>query len=65
MHEISIFLTHVVIDDKEQSFPSVAASNLIFFICMILGIVLLVALVLIRNRVVKLSLPSSSIAGSK
>ncbi|MGA9155107.1 MAG: hypothetical protein WBZ36_31375 [Candidatus Nitrosopolaris sp.] len=61
---IQIFLTQVVIDDKEQSFPSVTAFNLIFLICMTLGIVLLVTLVLIRNRVIKLSLPSSSLAGS-
>jgi MFS family permease len=59
------FLTHVIIDDKEQSFPSVAAFNLIFFICLILGIVLSVVLVLIRNRIVKLSLPSSSLADSQ
>jgi MFS family permease len=60
---MQIFLTQVVIDDKQQSFPSVEAFNLIFLICLILGIVLSVVLVLIRNRVVKLSLPSSSLAG--
>jgi hypothetical protein len=34
---MQIFLTEVIIDGKEQMFPSVVVFNLIFFICMILS----------------------------
>jgi hypothetical protein len=56
---MQIFLTEVIIDGKEQMFPSVVAFNLIFFICMILGIVLLAVVVLMRKSAVRLSSSSS------
>jgi hypothetical protein len=61
---MQVFLVPVRVDGKEELFPSVAAFNLIFFICLILGIVLTIAVVLMRNRAIKVSSASSSAASS-
>ena len=42
---MQIFLVPVIVNGEEQLFPSVVAFNLIFFICMILGIVLTIAVI--------------------
>jgi hypothetical protein len=49
---MQIFLVTVIVNGEEQLFPSVIAFNLIFFICMILGIVLTIAVVLMRSEVI-------------
>jgi MFS family permease len=61
---MQIFLVQVTVDGEEQLFPSVVAFNLIFFICMILGIVLTIAVVLMRSKVIKVSSASSSATSS-
>lgn len=51
---------HNTVDGEEQLFPGPVAFDLIFFICLILGVVLTIAVVLLRNREVKVILASSS-----
>jgi hypothetical protein len=59
---MQIFLVPVILNGEEQLFPSVAAFNLIFFICLILGIVLTIAVVLMRSKVIKVTSASTSTA---
>jgi len=59
---MQIFLVPVIVNGDEQLFPSVVAFNLIFFICMILGIVLTIAVIFMRSKVIKLCSASSSAA---
>jgi MFS family permease len=54
------YLVPVTVDGEEQLFPSAVAFNMIFFICLILGIVLTIAVVLLRNKAIKVSSASTS-----
>lgn len=45
---MQIFLVPVIVNGEEQLFPSVVAFNLIFFICMILGIVLTIEVIFMK-----------------
>ena len=47
---MQIFLVPVIVNGEEQLFPSVVAFNLIFFICMILGIVLTIEVIFMKVR---------------
>lgn len=56
------YLVPVTVDGEEQLFPRAVAFNIIFFICFILGIVLTIAVVLLRNRATKMTSASLSTA---
>ena len=56
------YLVPVTVDGEEQLFPRTVAFNIIFFICFILGIVLTIAVVLLRNRATKMTSASLSTA---
>ena len=56
------YLVPVTVDGEEQLFPHAVAFNIIFFICFILGIVLTIAVVLLRNRATKMTSASLSTA---
>ena len=55
------YLVPVTVDGEEQLFPRTVAFNIIF-ICFILGIVLTIAVVLLRNRATKMTSASLSTA---
>ncbi|MGI0001509.1 MAG: hypothetical protein ACRD42_00335, partial [Nitrososphaeraceae archaeon] len=59
---MQIFLVPAIVDGEEQLFPSVVAFNLIFFICLILGIVLTTAVVLMRSKVIRVTSASTPTA---